>query len=383
MMCALYRLIGTILLGLALVPPPTVGAQPLSAMVDSIGTALVADHPGAAVIGVVSESKIDLDGYPATGQAVIGFGAVDAAGTPPTAQTLFEIGSVTKTFTGLLLAGAVERGTLQPDDPVARLLPDSLDLPSNEEGPITLEQLVTHCSGLPRIPSNLLPPAHPADPYAHYTVQDLYAFLDGYQQSGSSDTSYAYSNLGMGLLGHALARQAGTSYSALVQQRIAEPLGLGDTRIDLTQAQQNRFAQGYNPAGAPTPPWQIPTLAGAGALRSTAADMMAYLRAHWTGADATALGRPMQRATTPMADAGLGDNAAFAGTRVAYAWHVTPRNGRTIVWHNGGTGGFSSFVGFNRATRQGVVVLISVGGAGQQATSAGFTLLGRLARAAP
>ena len=378
----LYRLIGTALLGLVLGPLPTAGAQSLSATVDSIGEALVAPHPGAAVIGVISESEVDLDGYPATGQAVIGFGAVDTAGTPPTAQTIFEIGSVTKTFTGLLLADAVERGVAQPHDPVARLLPDSLALPGGAQDPITLMQLATHRSGLPQIPSNLFPPANPADPYAHYTVQHLYAFLDGYQRPGPLDTTYAYSNLGMGLLGHALARQADTSYGALVQQRIAAPLELSDTRIDLTPAQQGRFAQGYNPAGTPTPPWQIPTLAGAGAIRSTAADMMAYLRAHLAAADTTELGRPLQRAITPQADVNLGENPAFAGTRIGYGWHITPRAGQSIVWHNGGTGGFSSFVGFSRATNQGIVVLVSVGGAGQQATTAGFTLLEHLATAA-
>jgi CubicO group peptidase (beta-lactamase class C family) len=378
----LYRLIGTVLLVLVLGPLPTAEAQSLSATVDSIGEALVAQHPGAAVIGMTSESEVDFNGYPATGRAVIGFGSVDTAGTPPTAQTVFEIGSVTKAFTGLLLADAVERGVVQPNDPVARFLPDSLALPGGVQTPITLMQLATHRSGLPRIPSNLFPPANPADPYAHYTVEDLYAFLDGYQRSDPLDTTYAYSNLGTGLLGHALARQADTSYGALVQQHIAAPLGLDDTRIDLTPAQQERFAQGYNPAGAPTPPWQIPTLAGAGALRSTAADMMAYLNAHLTAADTTELGRSLRRAITPQADVNLGDNPEFAGTRIGYGWHITPRSGQSIVWHNGGTGGFSSFIGFNRATGQGVIVLVSVGGAGRQATTAGFTLLEHLAMAA-
>jgi len=357
-------------------------AQPIRAVIDSLGQQLEVTHPGAVVIGVVVTDPADTAGFLASGRTIAGFGTVDTSGTPPTAQTLFEIGSVTKTFTGLLLAEGIERSAVGPHDPVARYLPDSLNILDHERGPVTLEQLVTHRAGLPRIPFNLLPPADPADPYAHYTVQDLYAFLDGYQPSGSSDTSYAYSNLGVGLLGHALARQADTPYAALVQQRIAGPLGLSDTRIDLDPAQQDRFAQGYTPSGDPTPPWHLPTLAGAGALRATASDMLTYIHVHLAASDTTRLGRAMQRATTPVAGAGLGDNAAFAGTRIAYGWHVTPRNGRTIVWHNGGTGGFSSFVGFSRDAGQGVVILTSAGGIASEVTAAGFTLLGRLAVAA-
>jgi CubicO group peptidase (beta-lactamase class C family) len=360
-----------LLLWMAVLPGSGVRAQPLPAFIDSLGQRLVAGHPGGAVIGIVDDGQ----------RTVAGFGAADTVGTRPTARTLFEIGSITKTFTGLLLAEAIERGAVQLSDPATRYLPDTLNGPMHERGPITLGQLVTHRSGLPRLPANLQPIPDPTDPYAHYTVGDLYAFLDGYRPARPPDSAYAYSNLGMGLLGHVLARRADTSYAALVQQRIATPLGLADTRITLTADPQRRFARGYNPAGAPTPPWHLPTLAGAGALRSTAADMLTYLRAHLAPPDTTRLGRARQRATTPVAPADLGDNAAFAGTRIGYGWHVTPRDGQTITWHNGGTGGFSSFAGFNRATGHGVVVLVSTGGIARTATETGFTLLTRLARA--
>lgn len=366
-LCSL--LMGALFLGMAMLPSSDTHAQPLPALVDSLGQRLVAGHPGGAVIGIADNDH----------RRVASFGAADTAGTRPTARTLFEIGSVTKTFTGLLLAEAVERGAVQPDDPVDRYLPDTLIAPAHEGRSITLLQLATHRSGLPRIPANLQPIPDPTDPYAHYTVRALYAFLDGYRVVRPPDSAYAYSNLGTGLLGHVLARQADTSYAALIQQRIAEPLGLDDTGIALTADPQSRFAQGYNLAGAPTPPWQIPSLAGAGALRASTADMLTYLRAHWTAPDTTRLGRAMRRATTPLADVDLGNNAAFVGTRIAYGWHVTPRDGQSIVWHNGGTGGFSSFIGFNRATGQGVALLVSAGGVAQQATAAGFALLTRLA----
>lgn len=373
-------LVSVLFVWMAALPRADAAAQALPALVDSLGQQLVAGHSGAAVIGIGAEEPVALGDAQATGRAVIGFGAVDSVGTPPSARTLFEIGSITKTFTGLLLADAVERGAVRPDDPVAQHLPDSLVVPAHAGRAITLIQLATHRSGLPRLPANLQPIPDPTDPYAHYTTRDLYAFLDGYALPRPPDSAYAYSNLGMGLLGHVLARQADTSYAGLIQQRIATPLGLDDTAIALTADQQRRFAQGYNLAGAPTPPWHLPALGGAGALRATAADMLAYLRAHWATSDTSRLGRAMRRATAPVVDADLGGSASLAGTRVGYGWHVTSRDGQTVVWHNGGTGGFSSFAGFNPATRQCVVILVSAGGVAQTATQAGFALLDRLAR---
>ena len=350
---------------MALGAPEALG-QSVQSLADSLGTALADGHPGGAVIGVVVEGE----------ETVRGFGAVDSAGAAPTAQTLFEIGSVTKTFTGLLLADAVERGLVRPADPIQSYLPDSLEVPTHASGPITLEQLATHRSGLPRMPSNFMASAlaNPQDPYAGYSVRDLLAFLDGYKLPRAPGAEYAYSNLGTGLLGHLLARRAETSYAALVQSRIAGPLGLSDTRIELTPDQQRRFAQGHNESGTPTPPWHIPALGGAGAIRSTTADMLAYVRAYLTASDTTALDRALHRAMTPIADTDLGDAERFAGTQIGYGWHVTPRGDDAIVWHNGGTGGFSSFVGFNRATNRGVVILANAA-ISSDVTSAGFTLM--------
>ena len=338
---------------------------------DSIGRTLAEDQPGAVVLGLLHEDTT----------SVHAFGAIDSTGASPTAQTLFEIGSITKTFTGLLLAEQIERGQLRPSTPVAQLLPDSVALArADSAGPatMTLAHLATHRSGLPRLPSNLRAVASSRlDPYAAYGDSALYAFLDDYPLPRAPGAKYEYSNLGMGLLGHLLVRRADTTYAALVRRRVTEPLGLSDTRIHLTDGQDGRFAQGYNRVGVPTPPWHFEALAGAGALRSTATDMLAYLRAHRTALRADAdtastLIRAMQRSLTPRAA------TDSESTRIGFAWHELRRDGDRILVHTGGTGGFRSFVGLDRATGRGAVVLVSTALSSTRVAGAGLRLIDAL-----
>lgn len=365
-----FRLtVGIVLVGLLFVGP--VVAQPVPAVADSIGRALVKEHSGGIVLGLLHEDTT----------SVHAFGAVDSTGASPTAQTVFEIGSITKTFTGLLLAERIERGRLRPTTPVAQLLPDSVS-PTRADSvgtaTMTLAHLAMHRSGLPRLPSNLRAVASSRlDPYAAYGDSALYAFLDGYTLSRTPGAQYRYSNLGMGLLGHLLARRADTTYAALVRRRIAAPLGLSDTRIHLTDDQEDRFAQGYNRVGLPTPPWQFDALAGAGALRSTAADMLNYLRAHRTALraspdTASILTRAMQRALAPRAA------TDSENTRIGFAWHETRRDGRWIVVHTGGTGGFRSFVGLDQSTGNGAVVLVSAALSSKRVAGVGLRLIDAL-----
>jgi CubicO group peptidase (beta-lactamase class C family) len=353
---------------LLILSPTAASAQP--AAVDSVGTALAGGHNGGVVVGWLDEDRTETRG----------FGSVDSTGQRPTARTLFEIGSVTKALTGLLLADAIERGLVDADTPVRSLLPDTVDWTYADSvaalaQTMTLEHLATHRSGLPRLPSNLRAVmASPQDPYAAYGDSALYAALDDAVLPRAPGTRYEYSNLGMGLLGHLLARRADTTYAALVRRRITAPLGLSDTRIHLTDAQQSRFAQGHNRAGAPAPPWHFDALAGAGALRSTAADMLAFLqevrRALAADRDtASRLQRAMQRAATPQASTD-GDS-----TRVGFGWHQFSWNGHEVLGHTGGTGGFRSVVALDRTTGHGVVVLVSTAVSSRQVAEAGKGLL--------
>ncbi len=361
------RLVGGVCLMTMLCAGPA-RAQPVAAVVDSVTGTLADDHPGGGVIGLLRGDETSV--HP--------FGAVDSTGTRPTAQTIFEIGSITKTFTGLLLAERIERGVLRPRTPVARLLPDSVTVARADSvgnATMTLTHLATHRSGLPRLPSNFKAVMDSRrDPYAAYGDSALYAFLDDYTLSRGGGAAYQYSNLGMGLLGHLLAQRADTTYAALVRRRIADPLGLFDTRVHLSDEQTNRLAQGHNRLGLPASPWHFEALAGAGGLRSTPADMLAYLRAcraalRSASDPAPARFRALRRTLTPQG------NTEQENTRIGFGWHETVRDGHRILWHNGGTGGFRSFVGLNRATGRGVVVLVSAAVSSETVDKGAFELL--------
>jgi CubicO group peptidase (beta-lactamase class C family) len=178
----------------------------------------------------------------------------------------------------VLLADLVEKGAVKLDEPVRALLPSAgLSRPAGNE--ITLLDLATHHSGLPGIPASFRP-ANRANPVADFDVPKLYAFLRGRGVDKRPDAGFAYSNLGFGLLGHALGRRAGVDYATLLRQVITAPLGMNDTVLNLSVEQQRRFLQGYNDYGEPIPAWDFDALAGAGGLRSTAADMLTWLEAN-------------------------------------------------------------------------------------------------------
>ena len=194
---------------------------------------------------------------------------------------MFEIGSVTKVFTAALLAEMAGRGEVGIDQPVAELLPPGVRMPSRRGEPITLAHLAEHTSALPRLPGNLWATVtDQKNPYRDYRVAHLYEYLGGAGVGFPPGTGAAYSNLGAGLLGHVLALRAGLPYDELLAERILRPLGLTDTGIALSADQASRLAPGHDAMGKPTSNWDLPTLAGAGALRSTADEMLTFLRAN-------------------------------------------------------------------------------------------------------
>jgi CubicO group peptidase (beta-lactamase class C family) len=293
---------------------------------------------------------------------------------PLNGQSVFEIGSATKVFTALLLADAVQRGEVALTDPISRYLPADVKVPARGGRQITLEDLVTHTSGLPRLPSNLSP-ADATNPYADYTVPQLYSFLSSYELPRDIGVRYEYSNLGAGLLGHILARRAGVDYETLVRTRITQPLRMTSTAIGLTAEMKPRLVAGHNAGRVAVPLWDIPTLAGAGALRSSADDLLTFLSAQ-LGLAPTALSAAATSMLATRRPTGQ------AGLEIALGWHLleTPGGGE-IAWHNGGTGGYRSFIGFDRANRTGVVVLSNMSTAagaddiGRHLLDAGFPLM--------
>ena len=252
---------------------------------------------------------------------------------------LYEIGSVTKVFTALTLARLAVAGTVDLDEPLSALLPTT--------SAITPRQLATHTSGLPRLPTGMLLRAllHPRqpDPYAGCTSEMLLAAL---ARTKPRSPKFRYSNFGAGLLGLALARRAGLPYEALIAREIGEPLGLRDTAITV---EPGRLRQGHDARGRPAGPWHLADLAGAGGLRSTAADLVVFLRAQFDDTDpAIRLSREVKHQINPFTWVHLG----WIGRRL----HAR-QGGHLQIWHNGGTGGFASFVGFDPEKRVGVVLL--------------------------
>ncbi len=263
----------------------------------------------------------------------------------PDAGSVFEIGSITKVFTGLVLAQMVEEKLVQLDEPVQSLLGDSIAVPKGKDREITLVDLSDHASGLPRMPSNFRP-RDVKDPYADYSVEQLAEFVGKHKLRREPRVKYEYSNLATGLLGHALALKNNTSYEEMVNQRICKPLGMHDTAITLNDSLRARLAVGHDADGNPAANWHLPTLAGAGALRSTVDDMLKFLAAQ------------IGFVHTPL-DAAIAASHTVHfklpdGSGVALGWHVQ-RDG--VIWHNGGTGGYHAFAGFSPDKKAGVVVL--------------------------
>lgn len=268
---------------------------------------------------------------------------------PLDGDTVFEIGSITKVFTALLLAEMTTRGEVGLDDPVAKYLPDNVKMPGRNGKQITLLDLATYRSGLPRLPDGI---ANDGDnPYASYTVEQLYAFLSNHVLRFDPGRHYEYANLGFGLLGHVLALRARTAYEDLVVSRICAPLGLADTRISLTASMRERLAQGHLSNLQKASNWDFLALAGAGALRSTANDLVKFMKATCL----TAAGAPLQPAIELSLK--MRRPTSAQNTKVGLGWFFMNSNGDEIVYKEGMTGGYASFAGFSKSLRSGAIVL--------------------------
>ncbi len=271
----------------------------------------------------------------------------DEQAKPPSDQTIYEIGSVSKVFTGLLLADAVETGQVKLNQPIASLM-TSLDETNKEVGQsITLLHLSTHNSGLPRMPDNFQP-ADPKNPYADYGRDRLTAFMSSVKPTAKPNESTAYSNLGAGLLGDLLAAKSELSYDQLLKRTIAKPLMMSDTTVTLSDSQLARLAPPHTEGLELESLWDFDALAGAGGIRSTVPDMLRFIQANLAPPE-TDLGKAIELAWQQHVPP-RGDQFAMS-----LGWHIA-RDGSTR-WHNGQTGGYHSMLMVNRKLGSGVVVL--------------------------
>jgi len=248
----------------------------------------------------------------------------------------------------------VQEGKVSLDDPVQKYLPSSVHVPSRNGKVITLGSLSEQNSGLPRMPSNFHP-ADPANPYADYGAAQMYEFLNGYQLTRDPGAEFEYSNLGVGLLGHALSLATGKSYEELERTRVWQPLHMEHTAITMTPWMKAHLALGHDEAGKVVANWDLGVLAGAGAIRSTAKDMLKFADAN-LHPERGALERAMKFAHQERAKAGA--------MEIGLNWFILHAASDTIVWHNGGTGGYRTFIGLLPSRKMAVVILTNSTGAG-------------------
>lgn len=286
-----------------------------------------------------------------TAYALTGKPDAAAAATPPE-SLLFEIGSISKVFTGLLLAQNISDKKVSLDTSIAELLDGDVTFNDPAIAAITLGQLATHTSGLPRLPSNLGPkPDAMPDPYAAYDRASLYHYLSNATLTGTPPFAASYSNLGFGLLGDLLAKREGTTWEALVTTKIAQPLGMKDTLVSLTAEQTQRLTPPFSGTQKATN-WHFQALAGAGALRSTAADLIRFGRA-LLDPSSTPFPEALRLLLTPQ------QPFQDAGAQIGFGVFIGKFMGSPCWDHDGGTGGYRSSLQIQPDTQTVRVILIN------------------------
>jgi CubicO group peptidase (beta-lactamase class C family) len=290
-----------------------------------------------------------------------GFGRTsESSPTPPNENTIFEIGSITKTFTTLILAEMVRKGEVSLDDPIQSYLPAEWKIPKIGDRAVTLLDLATHTSGFPRDAGAILRMATwskdwEQDPFRQLTDEHIIESLCRVKLRDNFIGKVHYSNFGMGLLGEALARKAKSSYADLVRSIITQPLGMTSTFQVTPDDQRNRQAPGHDAKRLETVHWTFGQLAGCGALRSTASDILLYLAAQ-SGQKETPLTEAMIATQQERFPTGDGE-----GRFIGLGWFLSDTLQKTrIAWHNGGTGGYCSSAIFCRDPAVGVIVLSNV-----------------------
>jgi CubicO group peptidase (beta-lactamase class C family) len=290
-------------------------------------------------IGIIKDGKVSTYNY---GETKRGNNQL------PTINTIYEIGSITKTFTAAILAYYVNEGKMSLADPITKYLPDSVATNPALKN-ITLVNLSNHTSGLPSLPTNFnkQKPYDDANPYKNYNEQLLFAYLKKCSLKSEPGRKYAYSNLAVGLLGIILERVSGKPYEQLVNEIICRPLGLKSTVQHITPLIASRFAAVYDEDGHDTLAWNFDAVAACGALRSTITDLLLYTKANMVKTD-TKLSKALS----------LTHQITFNNdTQLGLGWHIIKVDGVSYHFHNGGTGGSSSFLAYNTERSLAIVIL--------------------------
>ncbi|MGJ8636789.1 MAG: serine hydrolase [Phycisphaerales bacterium] len=282
----------------------------------------------------------------------------------PSFDTLYEIGSISKVMTGVLFADAIRRGEVTKETLVDDLLPEGEDAKDFKGTEVQLWHLTTHTSGWPTAPANLRP-ADPENPFLGYTEQMMYDYISNVSPMTEPGTKFEYSNLAVGLLGTLVSNNAESGYENLVIERVFEPLGIEEFWITLGDDELKRLAPATSSKRS-TKHWGATgPMDPAGMWVSSAPAMLEFAAANLDGGEGE-IYESLEASHETMADSGFG--------KVAFGWMLA-QDGSTY-WHNGMTGGYSSYMAFNNQIDTAVVVLTN--GATFATTAAGEKLFQQL-----
>lgn len=278
----------------------------------------------------------------------------------PDENTIFEIGGLTKTFTSSLVSILVEEGKMDYEKPLNDYL--STAEKNEETHQITIDQLLTHTSRLPRMPLEFgVKEIEENNPYAHYTKQDLMDFYKEYiplepkkkkKRKNKNKDNYSYSHLNYALAEVAIESSQNTSFEKLLTDKILVPIKMSDTRVELSENQKKRLAIGYTTSGQSTPPWTFQSFKASEGLKSTAKDLIKFAEAH--------MGETNSRLTNAFYSTHEGRKATSRNKKVesARGWHViSPKNYHDIILHTGNTNGHRSYLAFVKESETAVVIL--------------------------
>lgn len=327
---------------------------------------------------IVNESKssIVIGFVTPNGTSIFGYGSVSEANNMPVNETtLFRIGSITKTFTTVLLADVVNQGMVKLDDPIDKYLPANVTVPEFQGQKITLEDLATHTSGLPEFPSNIWLNNTFGDMNSNYATEQFYQALSNFTLTREPGSQLQYSSFGTGLLGHILSVKAGVSYEELVEDRILNVLGMNDTKFTLSENEnKTRFPKGHQGGQEVATPILPKDMVGSGALISTGEDMLKYASAN-LGFIHTELDDAMQLAHL-IRHPGATANPMNYSEYVGLGWRIATDYGKEIFTHSGAINGWNAFVGFIPSEQIGVVALCSCDNLDADMNNVGYVLLG-------
>lgn len=264
----------------------------------------------------------------------------------PDENTIYEIGSITKVFTSLVLSKMYLRGELALNDPISKFLPKGIKTPFRNGKEISLLNLATHTSGMPRFPYNVSP-KDLDQPYNDYGVNKLYEYIDGFQPTYDIGSRWKYSNIGYGVLGRVITLVSGKKFESLVIEEICNPLQLGNTVITLNDKQRSNMAVGHTEAGMPVEITQLGEISAGGALRSNINDLLTFAEAN-LGLKETPLFPAME--LTHIARVKKDGDDTFN----TMGWTLVSEG---LLFKDGGMPGFRTFIGIDKKNKRGVVVL--------------------------